>query len=136
MKSNSLKKIGILTCVFVILILAGYFSVKYLLAINNPWLQTDWSGGVSSNIATSSVNTFLNSTDLVTSNPGYLTIPQVQNWDNNMANWTERVKITFDNTQSTLGTAPERLTDFPLFVKLQNGKNIDYTKTQILRLRL
>ena len=41
-----------------------------------------------------------------------------------------RKTITFDNTDSNIGTTSEDLINFPVLVKLDSGADIDYSKTQ------
>ena len=104
-----------------------YRTVSRVKAEERTWSQTDWRGGVSSSVVTNDVTTFLEESNIEYSNEGYFTIPSQPGWQ--LSDWTNRVKISFDNTLTNLGTEPENLTDFPVHIKLEDGVNIDYSKT-------
>ena len=102
-------------------------------ATSTPWVQTDWSGGDSSTLVSETVNTWTSLDGVeATASAGLIVLDQTDGWSSDYHNWAYRRKITFDNTDATLGVTSENLTDFPVLVKLDTGTNIDYTKTQDL----
>jgi len=123
-KTFLLIGISLASLILLILIYNGVTNVK---AADRDWSQTDWTGGISSQIVTSDVTTFSESSNIDHSNIGILTIARQTEWD--LSEWKYRRKISFDNTFSELGLNPEDLVDFPIMIKLEDGINIDYTET-------
>lgn len=121
---------------FILLGLILFFSLIFLFhsifsdisAEVRNWSQIDWRGGESLEVITEDSNTFLDSEGIDYSQDGILTLEQSEDWD--LEEWLYRQKITFDNTQENLGIEPEDLVDFPVLVKLEDGVNIDYSKTK------
>lgn len=91
------------------------------------WIQNDWSGET----GPSTTNQYSAATNIdSTTTPGQISLSRTSGWSNDYSDWGYRNKITFDNTDATLGVASEELVDFPVLVKLDSGANIDYSKTQ------
>jgi hypothetical protein len=127
---NKKLRIGILI-VSVLLVSCSIFfiykKISLVKAADREWNQTDWRGGISSQVIAEDVNTFSESTDIDFSNDGYISLSSQEGWQ--LTNWAFRRKILFDNTLDNLGVDPEDLTDFPVLIKLEDGVNIDYSKT-------
>src|SRR3989338_195777 len=115
------------------LILISIFSpfTSPVYAATSPWTQTDWVGG-SGQTSWSDSTKFDSSSNVTTSTAGQATLTATSGWCSNAScdsSWAYRKKITFDNTDASLGVTSENLTNFPVLVKLSSS-NIDYTKTQ------
>ncbi len=106
-----------------------YQTITKVKAEERSWTQTDWRGGLSSDVVITDVTTFSQEYNTQYSNAGYLAAREKENWD--LSAWSYRRKIFFDNTLTNLGVEPENLIDFPVLVKLEDGVNIDYNKTNI-----
>ena len=104
-----------------------YTRFSQVRADDRSWTQTDWQGGVSSQVITSDATTFSYEDSIDYSQAGKITLEKRSGW--HLDDWNYRRKITFDNTQTKLGVTPEALVNFPFLVKLENGVNIDYSKT-------
>lgn len=133
MKKTNMKK----TLKIFVLMAASVFAIigiehiytrfSQVRADDRSWTQTDWQGGVSSQVITSDVTTFSYEDSIDYSQAGKITLEKRSGW--HLDDWNYRRKITFDNTQTKLGVTPEALVNFPFLVKLENGVNIDYSKT-------
>jgi len=138
------KKINIyvweLDLVFLFVFLIGVLGGSYLILsgkiissaqVITTWSQTDWSGGVSGDIVTGTVNTYSAETDIDTaSTPGQFILQETADWPAALSDWSLKRQITFDNTTANLGVGSENLQDFQVLIKLEDGVNIDYTQTQ------
>ncbi len=110
-----------------LLSLVLYQTITKVRAEDRSWTQTDWRGGSAPGVITQNDTTFNDQENMDYSNEGYLTMLEEQEWQK--SSWLYRKKISFDNTSSNLGVEPEVLTDFPVLIKLEDGVNIDYSKT-------
>ena len=127
-KNNGRKiVIPIIVLTISILTLLIYRGITNVKAADREWNQTDWRGGVSSEVIMEDVTTFLSQENMDYSNEGYIEITEAEDWD--LSEWGYRRKIVFDNTADNLGVEPENLVDFPVLIKLEDGVNIDYSKT-------
>ena len=109
-------------------ILTNEVIIPKLFAATSPWTQTDWSGGVDSGLVTSTVTTYASETNIdPTTTAGEFSLDVKSGWYN--SNWAYRKQITFDNTDSNLGVTSEDQINFQVLVKLDNGSDIDYSKT-------
>jgi hypothetical protein len=105
----------------------GYLVASRVKASERTWTQTDWRGGTSTQVVSEDVTTFLEQSNIDFSQEGILKMSERTPW--HLSNWRYRNKLTFINTQDNLGVEPEVLVDFPIMLKLKNGVNIDYSKT-------
>ena len=74
-------------------------EIGSVLAASSPWVQTDWSGGQSSSVATGPVTTYLSSTGANTSGVGNVSVNSTTGWSGNMAAWAKRKPVTVNNSQ-------------------------------------
>jgi hypothetical protein len=127
------KQLFVLLLVFSILVLQFSLFLFPVYAASSPWSQTDWSGD-GGQTSWSDATKFSSSSNLVFSTLGQLTISPTSGWCSNSycnSSWKYREKITFNNTDASLGVTSENLVNFPVLVQLSSS-NIDYTKTQDL----
>ena len=125
---NKNKRLFFLLFVLSILgVFVVYRTVSFVKAEDRSWTQTDWRGGVSLVTVTEEVTTFSDEGSTNYFEDGILTVGDKDDWD--LDGWSYRRKMTFDNTQTQIGVAPEDLTEFPIMVKLEDGVNIDYANT-------
>jgi hypothetical protein len=110
-----------------LLSLVLYRTISRVRAAERTWTQTDWRGGISPGVITDDVATFLEESAIDYSSEGHISLEEMSGWD--LANSGYRRKIVFDNTLSNIGIVPENLVNFPVLVKLEDGINIDYSKT-------
>jgi hypothetical protein len=110
-----------------LLSLVFYRTISRVNAAERTWTQTDWRGGITAGVITDNATTFLEESNIDYSSEGYITLAQQSGWD--LSEWNYRREITFNNTLANLGVEPEDLIDFPVLIKLENGVNIDYSKT-------
>ncbi|MCA9380430.1 DUF2341 domain-containing protein, partial [Candidatus Dojkabacteria bacterium] len=101
-----------------------------VLSASSPWIQTDWSGGQFIGLVTENVDTFSTSTNIETTVVNEISLIETDNWSMDYAQWQNRKKVLFDNTDTNLGVPSENLVDFPVLIKLDSGTDIDYSKTQ------
>lgn len=94
------------------------------------WIQTDWSGGANPSTITNDVNTYNSQNDIDDSDVGEIKLNSQPLWSVDYLNWSNRRTITFDNTTVNLDVISTDLVDFPVLVKLEDGVNIDYSKTR------
>jgi len=106
----------------------GYFKISKIFASTSPWTQTNWSGGQSDSLITTNATTYKSESNMALTTE--LSIQAAGSWSSNYSNWMYRRKITFDNTDASLGVTSEDLTNFPVLVVLKSGTNINYTLTQ------
>lgn len=104
--------------------------IPRVFAAVSPFLQTDWSGGVSPGVVTTSPTTYDSEANIRTSVSGEITLRPTAGWSSDYLAWAYRRSITFDNTDATLGMAAEALTNFVVLIKLDAGQDIDYDKTK------
>lgn len=121
---NILPILGVIS-----LSILAFIFIDLVQAEDLTWTQTDWRGGTSMAVVSSSVDTFSESTNLNFSEEGILKLENAQNWKSELADWGYRRKIFLNNDSETLSATPEILTDFPVSIKLSDGVNIDYSKT-------
>lgn len=112
-------------------VLTNEVIIPRLFAASSPWTQTDWSGGETTGLVTGTVTTYAYESDIdTTTSSGQFSLDETTGWSNDYSNWQYRKKVTFDNTDSNLGTTSENLVDFPVLIKLESGSDIDYSKTK------
>jgi hypothetical protein len=126
------KNIVLLTSLFLLSSLLAfliYRNISTVKASDETWVQTDWRLGVLSELVDNDeeVLTFLEEENIDNLNVGELSLEETENWE--LANWGYRRKVLFDNTTDNIGVEPEALVNFPILVKLDDGVNIDYSKT-------
>lgn len=121
--------------VVAVLLLAVSFSTVYLkdtittgevLAATSPWVQTDWSGGQTDDLATDIINTYKEVSNVNTGNGDVVDLEVLDDWID--TDWGYRKKIDIDNTDLNIGLTSENLTEFPVLVTLDSD-NIDYSLT-------
>src|SRR3989339_1287339 len=81
------------------------FLVNPVYAASSPWAQTDWVGG-SGQTSWSDSTKFDSSSSVTTSTAGQATLTATSGWCSNAScdsSWAYRKKITFDNTDASLG---------------------------------
>ncbi|MDD2270531.1 MAG: DUF2341 domain-containing protein, partial [Candidatus Dojkabacteria bacterium] len=125
-----LKKNRILFLLFSLLFIGlgvflGYNLVTQVKAVEKSWIQEDWSGIQTDDIISENGNSYKFESNLSLSTE--LTIKEVEVWSSTYPEWLYRRKITFDNTESNLGVISEKLINFPVLIKLEDGVNINYS---------
>ena len=98
-------------------IIAGsYLSLSHLFptifAATSPWSQTNWNGGSSTNVVTSTVTTYASSSQANTSTSGQITLSAVSGWPVSLSSWGYRDSISIDNSGGT------ELTDFQVKIEV------------------
>ena len=109
--------------------LTNELVIPKLSAATSPWLQDDWSGDENQTPVSGNTTDYSEALN-VTTTAEQITLEETSGWSTNYADWAYRKKITFDNTDDTLGVSSEDLTNFPILVKLDSGEEINYSKTQ------
>jgi hypothetical protein len=112
-----------------LLSLVLYKTITKVRAWDRTWTQTDWRGGIFSEIITENTETFLEKEGIDSTQENVITLEYKDDWNGDYMDWLYRKKITFDNTLTNIGVEPENLVNFPVLVKLEDGVNIDYSKT-------
>lgn len=78
---------------------------------NSTWTQTNWIGGISSDLVTGTVTTYESATSINDSVAGQISIAPTAGWSNSYTTWSNRVPVTVTNAvASTLTNYQTRLT--------------------------
>lgn len=107
----------------------SYFLFSKLLfntfaASSSPWTQTNWSGGLSSDVVTGTVTTYNSISNISTATAGQISLSETAGWDIAVNAWQYRKDLVFDNS-----TINEALAPFTVLVKLDPTEGeIDYSK--------
>jgi hypothetical protein len=104
-----------------LLSLVLYRTITSVKAQEQSWVQDDWSGGQSSDIITTNLNTYLteSNTDLATT----LSVGLKDNWAATLNDWNYREEISINNTLDTL-------TDFQVEIVLDTTSMISSGELQ------
>lgn len=116
--------------VIVAFVIIAPFIISTVFAATSPWSQTDWSAGITTGTVTSTVDTYESDSNISVSSSGLIKISTSPSWHENYSDWKYQKKITFNNTDATLGITTENLTNIPVLIKLDTGVNIDYAKVK------
>jgi hypothetical protein len=109
---------------FLVVATVTAFQLHAVFALS-AWTQNDWSGGVGS----STVNQYSAGSNVNTATAGQVTLNGTGGWGSSYAAWKYREAITFNNTQTNLGVAPDTLTNFPVLVQLTSA-NFNFSQAQ------
>ena len=114
--------------IFGLYVLGSKVIIPKLFAAGSPWNQTDWSGGQGA-----STNNQYSSVSNVdpTGTAGQFSITVTSGWSSDYAGWLYRKKITFNNTNTNIGTTAENLINFPVLIKLDKDSDITAFKKYV-----
>ena len=112
------KKIITVGGFLIIFIVLSVIFIRSISAQVSYWMQTDWSGGVSSEVATGLVDTYSSKYHIETDTAGQLTIEEQENWLG--ADWLYRKPLNINNPYDS------DLFEYQIFVEL-NTSNFDYS---------
>ncbi len=100
---RKLKKIHLLIILAVSITIFPFVLVVNTIttrAVDFTWTQTDWSGGVNTNVITSNSNTFVSQSSVDYATPGEIFLGATENWSDGA--WSYRKSVNLSNTGSTL----------------------------------
>ena len=117
----SVNKLRVVVTLFWVVLITASLNFKTenigsVLSATSPWTQTDWSGGLTDDLAIGTVDTYKYQQNIETSVSGQISLQKEDVWFDE--SWGYRREILMDNTTDNLGISSEVFNDFPILVQL------------------